>query len=422
LGEDMTELKDCLGEGSIQSSKEKNDEHSQKGLINWSSNLKKAYLVHFLMGFHMISGILIPFFLQWGGLNFIQVMLIQSYFTIMILIFEIPCGAIADYLSRKLSLILGTAITGLAAYVYSTYPNIIIFLLGETLWALGGALVSGTDQAFIYDTLKKMGKQNEISKYMARVRSFTLLAIGISAPIGSLIGYAVSLPLVMRLMAIPMLVATLTGLTLKEPKKGVLVQKKENYLQILKTGMFEIVKNKKLQILAFDQIIIESMIFFIIWTYQLYLEILNFQIVYFGFVSASLTAIQIIFNNIIPKLEQQFTNKRSFIQIYTIIPGIGFIFMAIVKWIPLSIALILLVIGTGFSRSIIFTNGINKQIQTGNRATVFSTISMMASILRTILYPLVGFLTMIDLGFTFILLGVILIISAIFSRIRNDLF
>jgi fucose permease len=90
-----------------------------------------------------------PFFLDWGGLNFVQVMLVQSYCTIMVLIFEIPCGAIADYLSRKLSLILGAAITGLAAFVYSSYPNILIFLLGETLWAFGAALLSGTDQAFI---------------------------------------------------------------------------------------------------------------------------------------------------------------------------------------------------------------------------------------------------------------------------------
>ena len=283
----MTELKNCLRGDFNESSKEREMELGQRDLVKWQRNLKKAYLVHFLMGFHMISGILMPFFLDWGGLNFVQVMLVQSYCTIMVLIFEIPCGAIADYLSRKLSLILGAAITGLAAFVYSSYPNILIFLLGETFWAFGAALLSGTDQAFIYDTLKKLGKQHEISKFMARIRGFTLVAIGISAPIGSLIGSRFSLPLVMRLMTIPMVGAALVGLTFKEPKKESFNNQKESYLRIIKSGTKELVTNKNLRILAFDLILAESMIFFIIWTYQLYLELLEFQMIYFGFISAA---------------------------------------------------------------------------------------------------------------------------------------
>ena len=418
----MTELKNCLREDFNESSKEKEMKIGKGDLVKWEKNLKKAYLVHFLMGFHMISGILMPFFLDWGGLNFVQVMLVQSYCTIMVLIFEIPCGAIADYLSRKLSLILGAAITGLAAFVYSSYPNILIFLLGETLWAFGAALLSGTDQAFIYDTLRKLGKQHEISKYMARIRGFTLVAIGISAPIGSLIGSRFSLPLVMRLMTIPMVGAALVGLTFKEPKKESFNNQKESYLRIIKSGTKELVTNKNLRILAFDLILAESMIFFIIWTYQLYLELLEFQMIYFGFISAALTVVQIIFNNIAPKLEYQCTNKRTFIRIYTIIPGLGFILMSFIRFTPISIALILLVIGTGFSRSIIFTKGINKSIQSDNRATIISTINMVANLLRTILFPFIGYLTMINIGFTFIFLGTAMILLAIFSRIRNHQF
>jgi DHA3 family tetracycline resistance protein-like MFS transporter len=76
------------------------------------------------MGCHLIAGVLLPFFLMWGKISFVEVMFLQSYFTIMILIFEIPCGAIADHFSRKLSLILGTISTALAALIYSSYPSI----------------------------------------------------------------------------------------------------------------------------------------------------------------------------------------------------------------------------------------------------------------------------------------------------------
>jgi len=80
---------------------------SEKDLKTWKWNIKKLYLFQFLMNFHLISGVLIPFFIQWGKLSFFEIMCLESYFTIMILIFEIPCGAIADYISRKFMLFLG---------------------------------------------------------------------------------------------------------------------------------------------------------------------------------------------------------------------------------------------------------------------------------------------------------------------------
>ena len=95
-------------------------------------------------------------------------------------------------------------------------------------------------------------------------------------------------------------------------------------------------------------------------------EELDFLIEYFGFVAASLTIVQIIFINLIPRLEKRYSNKKAFLQIYTVIPGIGFILMSMITFLPVSIALILIVIGMGFSRRIIFTQGINKQIETEN--------------------------------------------------------
>ncbi|MFX1343843.1 MAG: MFS transporter [Promethearchaeota archaeon] len=386
----------------------------------WKSNILKSYIFHFFMGLHLISGVLLPFFISWGKLVFVEVMFLQSYFTMMILLFEIPCGAIADYISRKFSLILGALITAFAALIYGSYPHIIIFIIGETLWAFATALTSGTDQAFTYDTLKKLGKENDISKITARNRSFMLFGIAISAPIGSIIGAYLSLNLVMTLMFIPFFIATLVSLTLREPNNELEKKKTENYLKVLKSGFSELRNNKILRLLAFEMIITESIVFFLIWTYQIYLEALSFQLVFFGLVSASMTIIQIIFNNMVPKLTTKLKNKTRFLQVYTIIPGLGYILMALIFYIPISVPLILTIIGFGFSRSIIFVKGINRQIETQNRATVLSTINMASSLIRTILYPLIGYLVMWNLSMTFFLLGTVIIIFAVLSRIKNE--
>jgi len=416
----MSELKELNQEELLKSSLKLENTVSHQNLEKWRANIWKSYLINFIEGFHLISGILLPFFLTWGRLTFVEVMFLQSYFTIMILIFEIPCGAIADYISRKFSLILGALTTAFAGLIYGSYPSIIIFTIGETLWAFGAALMSGTNMAFIYDTLRKLGRENELSKVMARNRSFSLLGIAISAPIGSIIGTYFSLNLVMSLIFVPFIIATIISLTLKEPNHDLEKKKNDKYLTIVKSGIKELATNKILRLLAIEMVITEALVFFLIWTYQVYLEALNFQLIFFGFVSTLMTLVQILFNNILPPLENKIHNKRKFLKVYTIIPGIAFILMALIHYIPVSIPLILIVIGFGFSRSLIFVKGINQKIETENRATVISTISMIASLIRAILYPLVGYLVMWNLDITFILLGILIIIFALISKIKSE--
>jgi len=416
----MSELKEFAQEELVESSFELKSNELSVNLYKWRGNIWKSYLIHFIEGFHLISGILLPFFLTWGKLRFVEVMFLQSYFTVMILVFEIPCGAIADSISRKFSLLLGALSTAFAALIYGSYPNIFIFAIGETLWAFGAALTSGTDQAFIYDTLRKLRREDDFSKVMGRNRSFHLFGIGISAPIGSIIGAYYSLNLVMSLIFVPFIIATLISLTLKEPNNDFEKKKTEKYFSVVKSGFTELAKNKILRLLAFEMIITEALVFFLIWTYQIYLEALTVQLIFFGFVSTSMTIIQILFNNVVTTLENKINNKKKFLQIYTIIPGIGFILMSVIYFIPVSISLILIVIGFGFTRSLIFIKGINKQIETENRATVISTVNMIASLIRAILYPLVGYFVMWNLNITFILLGALIIMFALLSRIKNE--
>jgi hypothetical protein len=94
--------------------------------------------------------------------------------------------------------------------------------------------------------------------------------------------------------------------------------------------------------------------------------------------------------------------------------------MGLIHFIPVSIPLIFVVIGFGFSRSLIFVKGINQQIESENRATVISTINMIANLIRAILYPLVGYLVMWNLDLTFLVLGVLIIIFALISRIKSE--
>ena len=63
-------------------------EQEQRGL-EFQANIWKLYLFKFFMGFHLITGVLMPFYLTWGQLSFFEVMMLQGFFTFVIFAFEI---------------------------------------------------------------------------------------------------------------------------------------------------------------------------------------------------------------------------------------------------------------------------------------------------------------------------------------------
>jgi len=387
--------------------------------VGYRSNILKLYLYNFFMGFYLLSGVLIPFYLIWGELTFIQFIFLQSYYALIILLFQIPFGALSDYISKKMALVLSGLLSAIAALIYSNKPNFIIFLVGEALFALGEALIAGSNESMMYDTLKSVGKENDYSKSIAKCNSIFLLSMALAAPLGPIIAINFSFSMVMVLMFFPNIFGAIIAINFKEP---IVRNKKENisFFTLLNSGFKELKKNRVLRILTFDMIIIEILVFFLLFTYQLYLFALNVSIIYFGIITSSYYVIQIIFINFLPKLENHFKNKKNYLIINTITPGIAYILIGIIFIVPLIMILILVVFSFGFSRYILFVNGINNQIEVENRATVLNTISTIKLLLKVLILPIIGFLVLLNLHLFYIVIGILIIFLALNSRVKKD--
>ena len=383
------------------------------------SNIKKLYLFNFFVGFSLISGILIPFYIIYGGFTFFEFMVLQSYYAVILLILEIPCGLIADKFNKKFTLILAALSYCAIPFVYGIFVNKILFFVGETLFAFSNALISGTNEAIIYENLKQIGKENRVIKIVARNDGMFLLGLLISAPIGSILANYISIQLVIILMIIPYISSLLITLRIHKTKIAKSTNRKNTL--ILKSGFVKLWKNKILRILVFEKIIVEIIIIFLVYTYQYYILLeFNIPILYFGFIDASLSLSQFTFLNIIPQFTTNSVNRKKMLLINTLIPGIGYVLIAIINFAPIVIILFLIVMGLGLSRYIIFTNGINKQITPENRVTVLSTINVISGTLKAFLYPLIGFLMMININFLYLIFGVLILIFAMKSKIKKE--
>jgi len=63
---------------------------------------------------------------------------------------------------------------------------------------------------------------------------------------------------------------------------------------------------------------------------------------------------------------------------------------------------------------------LNKYIESHNRATVLSSISMMSKLSRAIAYPIIGLLVEQSLTMTLVILGFALIIVSLISKVEEE--
>lgn len=386
----------------------------------YQSNIYKSYIYHFILGIHTVNGIHIPYMTIWGGLTFFEIMLLQSYFTFIIFILEIPSGAIADFLGRKTALSLSAIAISLAALFYSIVPILFLFVLAETFWAFGIALFSGTDEAFLYLSLKKTGKEDDLPKILGRNRTMRLIALTFSAPLGSVLAALISLQFAMIFLIFTYIIAFFVSLTFKEPIR---IEKNNSgikYLNILKEGFKELKRNKILRILCFDRVIFEVLVFFLFWTYQPYLQELSIPIILFGFIASLMNITNAVFMNLIPRFSKKIKTKIKLLILFNLIIGFAYLLMAFTTNMNLGIILILIIVAFGYTRSLLYVNGINKQIESENRATVLSTVNMFGSLISAILFPFIGLLVMWNIYAVFFILGILIIIFTAFTRVKNE--
>lgn len=386
-----------------------------------NNNIWRYYLFCFLKDFALFSAVLVPFFTEWGHISLLKVQILQSWFMLWIFLLEIPTGAVADYFGRKTSLILGAVIMTIGVIVYGSSPQFGIFLLGEFILAISIALISGADNALLYDSIKESGQENQSKKIFGRAESFHLLGILASAPLGGLAASKLGLNAPMYLTAIPFFLAVLVALSFKEPKIQEKSSESKRYLNIIKSGFSYFKNHKILRLLAIDSILVNAAAYFVIWFYQPLFMSIKFPIVYFGWFHALLVGTEILISSNFVKLEKIFGSGKKYLRFSTIITSLAFLVVAIYPHIITIILFIILAGGFGLTRSELMSVYMNKFIPSDRRATVLSSISMFRRFVLVILNPVIGFTADHSLRLALLVVGFLPLLVFFFSPITQEL-
>ncbi len=126
------------------------------------------------------------YLLEIRGLTLGQVLAFEAAFQAVVLVAQVPTGILADRYGRRPMLIGGSASWAVAFVSFGLAENVLA-LLGSYLWfALGMALMSGADDAMLFDTLRTLGRGEEFARRSGRLNSFSTLAASGFTLLGSL--------------------------------------------------------------------------------------------------------------------------------------------------------------------------------------------------------------------------------------------
>ncbi|MDH6466445.1 MFS family permease [Micromonospora sp. A200] len=127
------------------------------------------------------------------GLSIGQISSLFVVWSATSILLEVPSGAWADAVSRRLLLCLAPLLAGAGYALWVLAPSYPAFALGFVLWGAGGALGSGALEALVFTELDRLGAAGRYARTMGRARTAAVLgvlaSIGLAGPVLAVGGY-----------------------------------------------------------------------------------------------------------------------------------------------------------------------------------------------------------------------------------------
>lgn len=350
--------------------------------MNSLTPLKKLDIACFLRSQLYLAPVLLLFYQQ-NGLTIADFVMFQGIFQLTGIVFEVPCGYIADLISKKKVLILAFVCFFLRAALWLSFSGVYIVLLGELFNALSRAFLSGVYDSYIYDYLRDKNKTGRMLKECGRT-NFAMSGGAMFAAIFSAVLYKhygtvilLFLELVLTLMSI-LLLTSLPNPPSARPRGKTIRQK---FMEIKETAIATLT-NKNINLYIIYSALLFSTTSLFCWCFQPLLKMSAAPVFMFSFVYVINHALRAGFSYHVNRLKKFFGFNRllvvtTFLCLYSFACMIlGFYF----KMPNLAvICLIFVCIGIGFQLAFAIANinHIHNFALEETRATISSVNNML---------------------------------------------
>jgi MFS family permease len=182
-----------------------------------------------------------------------------GFYYVMSVLLEYPTGVIGDYYSHRISVFSGYLILAMSYILLSFSGSILFYGLTLFLLALGGSLVSGSDNALLHTVSK------DFKKDFAQVKSYGIVVTFLAVSIGGFVS-AIDLRIPLYLTAIFLVIASFVVISTKIRVRG--KTENNNLIGVGIEGLRYSVSNKQLLNIMVVSALIGAFFFSFKWLYN----------------------------------------------------------------------------------------------------------------------------------------------------------
>ena len=362
-------------------------------------------------------------YLQGKGLNYVQINSLWGIIVGTMFVAEVPTGILADRLGRKRAIIVALAFQVLGEVVYIFADGYWLFALAATIGGLGFAFSSGCLEALVYDSLRMAGREGEMSKAMGFVdaaqRSANLLAFAI----GGLLVIDLArerFVLAIIVTACAVAVGWLFSFTLQEPPCEQQQEGDGSAIKLLVDGVRLLRGNKpfrRLVLLALATVPFKD---YLLNLYQPWFVGAGVPPVWLGLALALSSGLGILGARYAYWLEAHLGAKWS-LMLTTSLPGALYLLMAVTLHPAFLVLVFCTLMGSMSLKNPILSGQLNRHIDSRNRATVLSLVSMFSGIYVALMGLLIGRIGDVSLTYAFLFMGMIVLGGSLLFRVDQAL-
>jgi MFS family permease len=355
-------------------------------------NIIKAYLAAFLKNLQFFGPLAVPFFLDWLRVDYTRLFLLQAWFLFWVFLLEIPTGIVADKWGRKFSVGAGCLLFGVDMLAFGLVRNYGLLFVAEFLGAVGMTLMSGAEQALLYDSLVELKRENRARHCFARSEAAGTLGLLVAFPVGSFVGalgrYPERLPLPFVMTAGSAALAGLVYFAMREPSR---TRPTDGPIRMGVNGLRTLLTRARLRAYVLNAVTISAVTFFVFWFYQPVLLRAGVPVRYLGWAGAGFNLFAAVLLANAPFIEKALGLRRLLL-LSAVMPGLLFLVLGFVDRVAVALPALFVLVGCRMIRMPVLNEFINQHVESDNRATVLSSVSLLERGITFVLYPLAGWL------------------------------
>lgn len=351
-------------------------------------NLIRLYILKVSHWFMLVMPIVVLLY-KANGLCVSEVFVLQSVYSLSIVLLEIPSGYFADALGRKNTIAIGASLGFIGFAIYSVSYGFWGFLVAEVVLGFGQSMISGADSALLYDSLVFYKQQDRYVKHEGRMISVGNFAEALAGVLGGLLA-TISIRYPYYGQTLVALAALPAAFTLIEPKT------EHNRLelgwkQLFDVVRFAIVNNLELRWNIFLSSVVGASTLTMAWFVQPWLIRAETPVAAFGAIWTTLNLLVGISAMYAYRIELMLGRYRT-IALLILLLSLGFLASGLIRYYWAMPFIVLFYLARGVATPML-KDSINRIAPAPMRATILSVRNFIIRIIFSIWGPFYGWLT-----------------------------